>query len=269
MNQWIDSHLHLTDPRIYEKADEYIVEAQSRDICFFMLGGVDPEDWERQLILKKKYPDNIGTCFGLHPYFVAEHDEDECNAALDQLAHKMKDCLAVGETGLDFRPNIMKESRTLQIDMFAQQLEIADLADKPVVLHIVQAFDEAIRVIDLFGAPKRKGMVHAFNGSFGKAQEFITRGFALSIGGALLKSNGNKHNERLYQVIQQMPLEFLLLESDSPDQAPDMVRYPDYKAGNRPVSIFDVAQKVAEIRQMDVFEVLKTNTSNFKRIFQI
>lgn len=261
----VDCHLHLADPRIFARAGDLIQEAQSQGIDFFMQGGVDPGDWERQESLAQRYPGRIGLCFGLHPYFVAANDLETCEKELDFLARKIHMAIAVGEAGLDFRPHIMKDSRERQIQIFEQQLEIASFAEKPVVFHIVQAHVEALRVLDFYGVPERKGMIHAFNSSWGKAQDYIQRGLMISVGGAVCRPE----NSKLHEAVKQIPLEFLLLETDSPDQAPPRSEAGDYSEGNRPVSLWRVAEKVAAIRRISSREVMTINLSNYRRLFQV
>jgi TatD DNase family protein len=259
-NQWIDAHCHLADERFNNQIDEVISEAERLGIHFFMQGGVGPEDWQRQRELSKKYPGKLGLCFGLHPYWVAAHDEDLCEIALDQLAPILPEALGIGEMGLDFRPNIMKDSRERQIGVFEQQLELAEATHKPMVLHLVQAHEESLRIMDVWGVPASKGLVHSFNGSWGKAQDFLKRGLYLSVGGPVVW----EQNQKLHQVIKDMPLEFLLLESDSPDQPP-----PRFKQSlNQPASLWDVAVKIAELREMLATEILEISTENFKRLFR-
>jgi TatD DNase family protein len=221
---------------------------------------VGPADWQRQRDLAQKYPGKLGLCFGLHPYWVAAHDEELCEIALDSLAPILPQALGIGEMGLDFRPNIMKDSRERQIGVFESQLELAEVIQKPMVLHLVQAHEQALRIMDIWGVPATKGLVHSFNGSWGKAQDFLKRGLFLSLGGPVVWPQ----NTKLHQVVREMPLEFLLIESDSPDQPP-----PRFKQSlNRPASLWDVAGKIAELRDIPVLEILELTTQNFKRLFQ-
>lgn len=258
---WIDAHGHLADPRWEGQQDFIIQEARAKGIHFFMQGGLGPEDWQKQRELKARYPQHIGLCFGLHPYWVIEHDEDQCEEALDLLASQMVDALGLGEMGLDFRLHIMKDSRERQISVFESQLELAHISAKPMVLHLVQAHEESLRIMDIWGLPKQKGLVHSFNGTWGKAQDFLNRGFYLSVGGPLCRPE----NLKLQQAVKEIPLEFLLIESDSPDQAP-----PVYKGQlNPPVSIWEVARSIGELKSLDPLEILDITTENFKRLFSM
>jgi TatD DNase family protein len=257
--RWIDAHGHLADPRWEGREAEVIDEARQKGIHFFMQGGVGPEDWERQRSLYARFPGHIGLCFGLHPYWVIDHEPEECEAALDQLAHQLPQSLGIGEMGLDFRPHIMKDTREKQMDFFEQQLELAQMSRKPVVLHIVQAHEESLRMMDIFGLPQEKGLVHSFNGSWRKAEDFLNRGLYLSIGGPVCRPE----NEKLRQAVRETPLEKLLVESDTPDQPP-----PAFKGTlNPPESIWEVARTIGELKSLDPLEILDITTENFKRLF--
>lgn len=259
MGPWVDAHSHLADPRWDQGRDEAIQEALSKGIRFFLQGGVGPEDWTAQVALKKRYPREIGLCFGLHPYWVAAHDEDLCEIALDGLAAQLPQAMALGETGLDFRPHLMKDSRERQIALFEQQLELAEAAELPVVLHLVQAHDEALQIFDLWGVPARKGIVHSFNASWPKAQDFLRRGLSLSVGGPAARPD----NTKLHQALREIPLEFLLIETDSPDQPP--ARFKGER--NPPGSLWDVAEAIARLRKMTPVEILDITAANFHRLF--
>ena len=260
--KYIDAHSHWSDPRLFNKVDfkPLLQRSLSKNIDFFLLGGINPTEWQNQLELKKMYPENFGLCFGLHPYFVSDHNYEECETALDQLAQLLPAAMAIGEAGLDFRPHIMKDSRTLQIEMFENQVELAKAFEKPMVLHIVQAHEKALQIFDLWDAPNRKGFVHAFNGSYEVAKKYIDKGFLISIGGAVSFDK----NHKLHDCIQKLPLEYLLLESDSPDQAP-----VGWLGDNDSSSLLIIAEKIALIRNLSAFDVLQTATTNFKRLFRI
>lgn len=269
MKFWIDAHSHLAMDQLLYKSSELLTEANNHSIAFFLQGGVDPEDWQKQQKLYEKHPQQIGLCFGLHPYFVSENDDCKCEDALNLLSKNLKNLpvLALGEMGLDFRPKILERSLTSfeetqerQMEFFSLQLELAQVTGHPVVIHCVQAFEESLKIFDMYAAPAQKGFVHAFNGSWAKGKEYIQRGLLLSIGGALLRPG----NERLVGVIRHIPLEFLLLETDSPDQGPPNTPFAQE---NQPVSLLLVAEKIAEIRKISTEELCSVTSENFLRLF--
>jgi TatD DNase family protein len=261
--KFIDSHSHWTDLRWGLQAEglvQQLNECTGKNIDFFLLGGVDPGEWDRQIELKKKFPENFGLCFGLHPYFVSDHGFEECEFALDELADMLTPAMALGEAGLDFRPHIMKDSQTRQIEFFENQIELAKAFQKPMVLHIVQAHEKALQIFHLWDAPERGGFLHAFNGSYETAKNFIDKGFLISVGGAVTFEK----NRKLQDCVKKLPMEYLLLETDSPDQAPE-----GWQGPNNPTSLYTVAEKVGLIRNISAFDVLEVSSSNFKRLFRL
>ncbi|MEQ1722963.1 MAG: TatD family hydrolase, partial [Pseudobdellovibrio sp.] len=206
--KFIDAHSHWADSRFAEDPthiERMLKACLDKNIDFFLQGGVNPEEWLRQISLKAKYPAHIGLCFGLHPYFVAANEVEVCEAALDQLTHLLDQSMALGEAGLDFRPHIMKDSELLQIEMFENQIELAKVFRKPMVLHIVQAHEKASQIFDIWGAPEHRGFLHAFNSSFETAKKFIDKGFLISVGGEVTFDK----NSKLRDCIKKLPLEYL------------------------------------------------------------
>lgn len=257
MKQYLDSHNHLSDLRIESEVESMIARAKAQGINGFLQGGVGPEDWQRQKSLKSRHPE-VRLCFGLHPYWVADHSLAECEAALDQLARELGQAEAMGEMGLDFRPHIAKASEARQIEIFEAQLEMAEMALKPVVLHLVRAFDESLQVLETWGVPKAGGMVHSFNGSGPQAEKYLRMNLHLSIGGPVVRPD----NKKLQQAVTLIPLDKLLIETDSPDQPP-----PRFEgAHNEPVSLWDVAEMIAKIKKMSAEEILDISSRNLEKL---
>lgn len=261
--KYVDAHSHWADERVLqddESLSRRMALCRQSGFDFFLQGGVSPAEWSRQIDLKKKLPENIGLCFGLHPYYVSDHSADECEKALDELTSLLPQAMALGETGLDFRPHIMKENQGQQIEMFENQLELAKAFQKPLVLHIVQAHDKVLQILDLWGVPEKKGFVHAFNGSYEVAKKYIDRGFLISVGGAVTYEK----NRKLYDCVKKIPFEYLLLESDAPDQAPE-----SWPGLNESYSVGRIAEHIGLIRNISPLDLLEINTANFKRLFSL
>lgn len=267
-NTYIDSHCHLADERLDQCWLQLAQQAQEKGVHQFLQAGVDPKDWERQLALKKQC-DGVLPVFGLHPYFVNATDAADCEHALDLLSQKTSQVYALGEMGLDFRPKILKASifsneqssddslaKGHQIDFFEKQLELAKVSQKPIVMHVVQAFEEAYQILKIWGAPSRGGLVHAFNGSAAQAEKWMSEGLHISVGGALLKPA----HQRLHQAVAQVPLERLCLETDTPDQP-----LPG-REQSAPVDILMVAEKVAEIKRQPALEILDICSQNTRKL---
>lgn len=258
--RWIDVHGHLTDPRLDDCREDWIRTAIQSGIQGFVQGGIGPKDWLAQQDLKKKYPDQIGLCFGLHPYWVAQNSSEDCESALNQLAREIPQALLLGECGLDFRPEFAKQEADFekQMHFFEMQLELATMSGKPVVLHLVRAHQEALQIFKFMGVPAQRGFVHSFNGSWGQAQDFLKKGFLISLGGPVARQK----NTKLHEVARLIPLESLLIETDTPDQPGDQ-----YRGQLNPLQgLFEVARVIGEIRKISPLEILDISASNFKRL---
>lgn len=260
IQKWIDAHSHWADERLDSIRSEWFKAAISKGLAFSLQGGVSPEDWDRQEDLKAQFPGKIGTCFGLHPYWVSSHTAAELEEALDLLSKRLPQALALGETGLDLRPQY-EASYELQVEAFQAQLELAFVANKPLVLHLVRAFEESLTILDLWGVPPCGGMIHSFNGSWPQAQEYLNRGLMISLGGPLIRDQ----NQKLKQVAKEIPIEHFLIETDLPDQPGDA-----WKGRlNPPESLLAVAEEIARLKKLSTSEVLHFAETNFKTLFQI
>jgi TatD DNase family protein len=265
---FIDSHSHWSDPRYTpEIVESLLKKARGLNITEFMLGGVDQADWQRQLELKSMYPETFHLCFGLHPYFVSNTSRLDCEMALDALVKMIDKSLGLGETGLDFRDKILEsgglsieEAMAHQIDFFENQIELAKVYRKPLVLHIVQAHEKALQIFEMWGVPERKGMIHAFNGSYETAMKYIDLGFMISIGGAVTFDK----NQKLHQAAARIPAEFLLVESDSPDQAPQ-----NWVGLNDSSSLWQIADRIGNLRGKSAEDILEISMGNFKKLFSL
>lgn len=258
---YCDSHGHWTDPRVTEdQRSNWMRDSVKNNLSLFLEAGVNPEGWQRQILLQKQYPQNFKNAFGLHPYFVAENDEATCDEAMNELAHVLPMASGLGETGLDFRDAYTKNDATdRQIVFFENQVQLAKALSKPLVLHVVRAHNEALKVLMVWEAETVGGMVHAFNSSPEIAKQYLDLNFLISIGGAVTFEK----NKKLHEAVASIPLEKLLLESDCPDQAPEGWSEPQ----NSPLSVLNVAQAVAKIKQIHFEFVLEKTSENFKRLF--
>lgn len=256
---WIDAHSHLCDPRLADHQVQWLEAGIQAGGKYFQQAGTNPDDWQRQLTLKKLFPKCIGTSFGLHPYWIAGHEVEDCDLAMNQLAQTCHQADAIGECGLDFRPHIMKDSQERQIDFLQEQIELAIVVQKPMIFHFVQAHDKSLQMLDWYWNQSTPAMVHAFNGSEAKMRDYVQRGIYISIGGTVCRTD----NQKLHQAVQSLPNEYLLIETDSPDQAP-----PRYYGQLNPLdSIIDIVEMIAKIKKLDPQTIFDISMSNFNRLF--
>ncbi len=252
---FIDAHCHLADPRLDPVREGLIKRAADCGITHFLQGGVDPADWARQRRLEHT---GVWRAFGLHPWFVAENTAQTCADALAQLRHELGDAVALGELGLDFGPRCKAESRERQRHYFRAQLELAQAAGKPLVLHVVRAHGETLQLLRAV-APRWRGLVHAFSGSREVAADYIRLGLHVSLGPALLRPGFRKVKE----AVSHIPRDHLVVESDAPDGPP----LEENCTFNEPTVILRVAEVIAANHGVTATEVLTSSRDNLLRAF--
>lgn len=258
---YCDCHGHWTDLRVTEEQRQtWMYDSLKNNLNVFMEAGVNPDGWQRQILLQKQYPQNFKNAFGLHPYFVAENENEICEEAMNELSKILSQASGLGETGLDFREQyIQNGAEDRQIVFFENQVQMAKVFSKPLVLHVVRAHNEALKVLLLWEADSVGGMVHAFNSSLEIALQYLKMNFLISVGGAVTFEK----NKKLREAVAAIPLEKLLLESDCPDQAPEGW----FEEQNSPLSVLNVAKTVADIKQISTQAVLEKTSENFRKLF--
>jgi TatD DNase family protein len=266
---WIDAHCHLADPRLDPEREEVIRRARQAGITRFIQGGVGPDDWQRQLDIGDRHRKEaeIHPVFGLHPVWVAMHTDEECQSAFEELRGRASQMRALGELGLDHRTRV--DGRELpvghaerQARWFRRQLELRECSSLPRVLHIVRAHGESLRILREGPSSPAGGIVHAFNGDWSVAKQYLDLGFSLSFGGRLAQPGTF---EKLRRTVINTPPERLVFESDCPDQSP-----PGFEGRlNEPVSILEVAQAAARHRGEPAELLLERSRENLERIFRL
>jgi len=251
---YIDAHCHLTDSRLQGEVEVLIARAQSAGVARLMIGGVEPEEWLRQIRLKASRPDLIRTSFGLHPWKVEEGAPDGIQRDLGLLEGLAAGADAIGETGLDFHPNRNSLRFEDQRRAFLAQIRIAKENQKPLVLHVVSAHAEARRILteEAFRGPM---LVHSFSGGVEDVRAWISMGAFLSYSGVILKPG----YKRVKEALLVTPLDHLLLETDSPDQS--------WKSElNEPAFIPELYAEVARLLAVDSGELSRKVDANFDKI---
>jgi TatD DNase family protein len=252
MRELADSHVHLDDIAFDGDREMVLARAAAADVRTLIVPGVDIDSWPRINALcaaaKGVYP-----AYGLHPIFLERHRPEH----LDALPAWLDDgrAVAVGEIGLDF--HIEGLDPGLQRHYFHRQLEMARARDLPVIVHARQALEEVI--LALRRTPGLRGVVHSFSGSEQQARKLWDAGFHIGIGGPVTYERA----QRLRRIVAQMPIEFLLLESDAPDQ-PDAAHRGQR---NEPAHVADVLGCIAALRGEPENQLANTTTANVRRLF--
>lgn len=251
----VDTHAHIDEEGFAHDFDEMLERAYANDVKYVVNIGANMDESRVSIELADKY-ESIYATVGVHP-----HDVEEINdKALDQLAQwcKHDKVVAVGEIGLDyFRSQTSKE---LQAYAFAAQLDVARQMHMPVSIHDRDAHGDVMRMLKNEGKGIN-GILHCFSGSWEMAKELIKMDYYIAIGGAVTFKNAAK----LPEIAANIPLEYLLLETDCPYLAP----HPHRGTRNEPANIRPIAEFIANIRGITLEELAAATTANAARIMRM
>ncbi len=250
----VDSHCHLDFPDFDDDRGELIERCHKIGIHNFVVPGVSAKNWDRLHQISLQHSE-ITPVYGLHPYFIDQHSPND----ISQLEHLIKTLLpcAVGEIGLDYYDKNL--DRVKQKTLFDSQLLLAEKYQLPVILHVRKAHDDVLAMFkhrNICG-----GIVHAFNGSEQQAKQYYEMGFLFGFGGVILNPNAKK----IRRLIKSLPINSIVLETD----APDMVPVGSTFSRNTPLTIYNVAEAMAEIRSLTVDAIAEATTANVERVLKI
>jgi TatD DNase family protein len=247
-----DSHVHLNDPAFDEDRDEVVARAWLAGVDTLIVPSVDAASWPVIAALCERHP-ALHPAWGLHPVFLPHHVPANVQA-LSSLLNSNRP-VAVGEIGLDFHRADLDAD--VQRHYFVRQLELAREHDLPVILHARKALDEVIHTLRRHHGVR--GVVHSFSGSEQQARQLWEMGFHLGIGGPVTYERA----QRLRRVVAAMPLEWLLLESDAPDQ-PDSSNRGER---NEPARLVEILRCVASLRGESLEQVANATRRNTRCLF--
>ena len=246
----IDTHCHIFS-EYYNNIDNLILKIKQEGVKKIIVNGTNMKSNLEVLSLIKKY-DIVYGAIGFQPTELDEY-EDECLIWLENHICDSK-IVAVGEIGLDYHYD--NTDRVKQKNVFRKQLEIAQRYNKAVIIHSRDAIQDTYDIISEY---KICGSIHCFSGSLEMAVKFNKLGFLLGIGGVVTYKNV----KNLIDVIKNVPLEYILLETDAPYLSPEPFR----GQVNCPDNVSIIAQKIAEIKGLDKKSVIEATTLNACRLF--
>lgn len=248
----VDTHCHLDASEFDADRDRVIGAARTAGVRHQVIPAVDAQGWPGLRELCRMY-EGLHPAYGLHPMFLASHRDSHLVELRDWLERERP--VAVGECGLDFFVEGL--DREAQERYFEAQLRLAREFDLPVIVHARRAVDAVIAAVRRIGG--LRGVVHSFPGSEEQARQLWKLGFLLGLGGPVTYERAN----RLRRLVAGMPLEFLLLETDAPDQPDAEIR----GQRNEPARLRDVLRVIAELRGEDEGRVAAATTANAQRLF--
>ena len=250
----IDTHTHLYVEQFDKDRDDQVKTAISNGITKFFLPAIDKSYTERMLSLKLKYPENIFLMTGLHPTHVNDRYNEELNHVRENL--DTSDFCAIGEIGIDLywdKTNLLNQQK-----VFNQQILWAIEYDLPIVIHCREAFDEVFEILQEHKNAKLRGIFHCFTGTIHQAKQAINLNMKLGIGGVVTFKNG-----KIDKFIKDIPLESIVLETDSPYIAP----VPHRGKRNESNYLLLIAQKVAECYNVPLEYIAKKTTETANAVF--
>ena len=250
----IDSHCHLTDPRLGSRLDAVLSRAARAGVSRMITISTSVAD-AIDCIDACRTRENLRCSVGVHPNYVAEEDF----ASLPQLRglQASPSVVAIGEIGLDYHYG--REHRDRQHQFFEAQLQIALDCNKPVVIHCREAVDDALAVLAKF--PSIQGVFHCFTGTPTEARRILDAGYLLGFTGPITF----KKSDGLREVVRLTPMDRLLIETDAPYLSPEPMRKEKV---NEPAWVTHVASAVATLKNLTLEEVDRITTENTCQFFR-
>ena len=251
----VDSHCHLDFPDLAVNLDELLANMRDNEVGHALCVSVNLQDFPRVLALAEAHP-NLFASVGVHPDY--ENLVEPQAAQLATLACHPR-VVAIGETGLDYFR--LKGDLEWQRERFRQHIRAARLCGKPLIIHTREAAADTLRIMAEEGADSVGGVMHCFTESWEVAQQAMEMNFYISFSGIVTF----KKATNLKDIAKRMPLERMLVETDSPYLAP----VPHRGKINQPAFVRHVAEEIAALRGITVNEVDAATTRNFFKLFKV
>ena len=251
----IDTHAHLYEEIFHKDLDELIRKMQQCGIKKVLLPCTTIADVEKMHNIKNKYPALFDIMLGIHP----EEIEIDYFTQLSQLEKIIKEhsFVGIGEIGLDYKCS--RIDRSIQKKFFEHELNLAKQMSLPVSIHCREAFDDMYNILKTY-KKSLSGVIHCFTGTVEEAQKYIDLGFYLGIGGIITFKNSN-----LKDILKYIPIENIVLETDSPFLSPSPCR----GQRNDPTKLINIIKVLSKIYNINVVDITRITTSNAIKIFHL
>jgi len=258
---YIDTHAHLNFKKFEADYKEVINRASAAQVKGIINVGSNLETSKKAVDIANEYPKGVYASIGLHPIHVKEvypersRGEEFIESDFEKLA-KNKKVVAIGETGLDYYYN--RATAAAQKELFRKHIKIAQKFSKPLILHSRDAGEDVLSVL-MEEKVDVSAVMHCFQENWGFAKVILDMGYYISFTGLITFAK----NYDTFEVIQNMPLERLLIETDCPYMTPEPYR----GKRNEPAYVIEVAKKIAEIRKISIEEVAEQTSKNAIELF--
>lgn len=253
-----DTHSHLHFPEHFQDLSEIFERAEAEYVNQHIIVGCTKEDSLAALAFIKKYSDKkMWSTLGIHPHNAEEVDETALNIFQTTVKQEPNRIVAIGEIGLDYFRNL--QPRHIQHEAFEKQLKLALEFDLPVIIHIRDAWDDALTILQKIG--NRKVLLHCFTGDTEIAQKCWQREYITSFSGVLTYPK----NEYLRDVAKIAPNDKIVLETDCPYLPPQPYR----GKRNEPAYMIETAETLAKLRGISMREIAQITTENAEHLFNL
>jgi TatD DNase family protein len=248
----VDTHTHLFAEEFNNDREAMMARAKQAGVAHFLLPNIDTGSLSALYELTDAHPESCHIMLGLHPTSVKENFKDELTKIRQEIEKRQP--IAIGEIGLDYYWDLTFKEK--QKEAFMTQLLWAKELNLPVSMHTRNSFPDALEIVEQIG--ELSGVFHCFSGAAADAEKAVKAGFYLGIGGVVTFKNGG-----LDSALKDIPMEALVLETDSPYLAP----VPYRGKRNEPAYLTYVINKLAEIKNTSPEEVARITTENARRLF--
>ncbi len=253
----VDTHCHLDDPQFGVDTAKVIHRALDNGVTLMVCVGTDVDSTRRCIDMAEHHP-NIYASVGIHPHFADKASSDEAFEPIEsRIGHPR--VVAIGETGLDYYKKFARPER--QQDLFLRHVRLSSRSGKPLIIHCRDAHDDLLDLLTREGQAPYKGVMHCFSGSREIARKVLDLGFYVSIAGPVTYPNAAS----LAEVVKLLPLDRVVVETDSPYLAPQLHR----GQRNEPAHVAHVAQKIADLQGVPFETVCERTTRNARALFGI
>lgn len=243
-----DTHAHIY--KDYYDIKKVMLKISNSETNRIITNGVDIKTNKEIIKLIKKY-DNLYGAIGIHPENVEKYSKND----IEFIKKKYKKIIAIGEIGLDY--HYCKENKEKQKELFEIQLQVAQSLNLPVIIHMREATEDTLSILKKY---KVKGVIHSFSGSIETANILLKMGYYFGINGVITFKNSN-----LKEVYKKIPIDRILLETDSPYLTPE----PKRGAKNDPSNIIYIAEYVANIYNINTKKLAEITNKNIEVLFDI
>ena len=254
----IDSHCHLDYSNLFNQLDDVVKRAERNQVNYFLTICTTLESFKRIITIVKKYKNIYGT-FGIHPHETKDFTNVDTKFILD-VKNKYKKIIGIGETGLDYYYN--HSDKKIQKKSFIEHIKAASQLGIPLIVHSRNAEHDTYEILKSEKKNSNlKILIHCFTGSKDFARKLIDIDCHISVSGIITFKNSNE----LTNTIATIPIERLLVETDSPYLAP----LPFRGKSNEPAYIIHIVEKLSQIKGLSEKEVMKKTSDNFFKLFNL